>query len=366
MKKSSRKAMRVMGSEGGQWTAGLDLGDRWGHYWIGDDQGNEVEAGRTKMTREALSAHFPPHRRLRIGIETGTHSNWVRTHLETLGHEVIVANARELRAITGSDRKSDPEDARKLALYVGVDSSILRPIQHRSMDAQQDLTILRAREALVRARTLLINAARGLAKTLGHRLPSCNSRHFATRCLETLPAGLKTSVGKLAEQIENLTQQLEAMKAEIQSVANKNYPETIRLQAVHGVGPITALTYVQTIEDPGRFEKSRDVGSFLGLRPRQSQSGKRDPQLGITKAGNGRLRSLLVECAHLLLRKSAPDCMLKRWGLRLCERGGKNARKRALVAVARKLGVLLHKLWVTGAQYDPLFGCHEMEQQSAA
>jgi transposase len=363
VKKNNRRAMKVGADE--RWTAGIDLGDRWSHYWIGNEQGEMIESGKTKMTPESLGAHFPASRRMRIALETGTHSNWVRTHLESLGHEVIVANARELRAITGSDSKSDPEDARKLALYVRVDRRILRPIQHRSMESQQDLTILRAREALVRARTLLINAARGLAKTLGHRLPSCNSRHFATRCREALPAALEGSVGKLAEQIESLTQQLEAMKTEIQIVAAERYPETVRLQAVHGVGPITALTYVLTIEDPGRFKKSRDVASFLGLRPKQSQSGKRDPQLGITKAGNGRLRSLLVECAHLLLRKSAPDCMLKRWGLHLCERGGKNSRKRALVAVARKIGVLLHKLWVTGAQYDPLFGCPERERSAA-
>jgi transposase len=239
---------------------------------------------------------------MRIALETGTHSNWVRTHLESLGHEVIVANTRELRALTGSDRKSDPEDARKLALYARVDSHILRPIQHRSMEAQQDLTILRAREALVRARTLLINAARGLAKMLGHRLPSCNTKHFAARCQEALPTAL---AGKLAEQIESLTQQLEAMKTEIQAVTAERYPEKMRLQAVHGVGPITSLTYVLTIEDPGRFHKSRDVGSFLGLRPRQSQSGKRDPQLGITKEGwspavfVGGVRTSLItkECA---------------------------------------------------------------------
>jgi transposase len=365
VKKNNKKAMKVVASEDGQWTAGLDLGDRWSHYWIGDAQGDSIESGKTKMTPQSLSAHFPASRRMRIALETGTHSNWVRTHLESLGHEVIVANARELRAITGSDRKSDPEDARKLALYVRVDHRILRPVQHRSMEAQQDLTILRAREALVRARTLLINAARGLVKTLGHRLPSCSSRDFAARCREALPTALEASVGKLAEQIESLTGQLEAMKTEIQMVAAKRYPETKRLQAVHGVGPITALTYVLTIEDPSRFRKSRDVGSFLGLRPRQNQSGKRDPQLRITKAGDGRLRSLLVECAHHLLRKNTPDCMLKRWGLRLCERGGKNSRKRALVAVARKLGVLLHKLWVTGAEYDPLFGCPKAEQSAA-
>jgi transposase len=364
VKRNNGKGIKVA-CDGEQWTAGIDLGDGWSHYWIGNAQGGPVESGRTKMTPESLSAHFPASRRLQIALETGTHSNWVRTHLETLGHEVIVANARELRAISGSDRKSDAEDARKLALYVRVDRRILRPIQHRSMEAQQDLTILRAREALVRARTLLINAARGLAKTLGHRLPSCSSRHFAARCKEVLPSALEGSVGKLAEQIESLTKQLEAMKAEIQTVAAERYPETMRLQAVNGVGPITALTYVLTIEDPGRFKKSRDVGSFLGLRPRQSQSGKRDPQLRITKAGNSRVRSLLVECAHRLIRKNSPDSMLKRWGLRLCERGGKNSRKRAGVAVARKVGVLLHRLWITGTKYDPLFGCPQAQRPAA-
>jgi transposase len=150
---------------------------------------------------------------------------------------VIVANARELRAITGSDRKSDPEDARKLALYARVDQRILRPVQHRSMEAQQDLTILRAREAMVRARTLLINAARGLAKTLGRRLPSCASRDFAARCRETLPAALQASIVKLAEPIESLTEQLEVMKTEIQAVAAERYPETRRFQARAWSGP---------------------------------------------------------------------------------------------------------------------------------
>ena len=167
---------------------------------------------------------------------------------------------------------------------------------------------------------------RAAAETLGYRLPSCSSRHFAARCQETLPTALEGSVGRLAEQIESLTRQLEVMRTEIQTVAAERYPETKRLQAVHGVGPITALMYVLHF-NPGRFNKSRDVGSFLGLRPRQSQSGKRDPQLGITKAGIGACGLYWWECAHLLLRKSAPDLMLKRWGLRLCERGGKNSRK---------------------------------------
>jgi len=315
------------------------------------------------MTREALSEHFPASQLMRIAIETGTHSNWVRTHLAFLGHEVIVANPRELQAITRSDRKSDPEDARKLAMYVRIDPRILRPIQHRSMEAQHGLVVIKARDALVRVRTVLINAARGLAKTCGYRLPSCASACFAARCRAVLPAPLEARVGKLVDQIDQITQQIQKISTELGRLATENYPETARLKQVPGVGPITALTYVLTIEDPTRFQKSRDVGSFLGLRPRQSQSGKRDPQLGITKAGDRHLRWLLVECAHVLMSKRSPDSQLKRWGLRLCERGGKNAKKRATVAVARKLGVLLHRLWMTGQPYNPFYGSEEPDQR---
>jgi transposase len=353
VKKSNKEAGEKVTGE--RWFAGIDLGDRWGHYCIDDSQGNMVESGKIKMTREALTAHFPSTRLMRIAMETGTHSNWIRTHLTSLGHEVIVANARELHAITGSDRQTDPEDARKLAMYVRIDPRILHPIQHRTMEAQQDLAVIKARDALVRVRTVLINAARGLAKTCGYRLPSCASAYFAARSRPVLPAALEASVGKLIDQVDQLTQQIKNLGSEVEHLATGSYPETARLKQVPGVGPITAVTYVLTIEDPARFQKSRDVGSFLGLSPRRSQSGKRDPQLGITKAGNRHLRWLLVECAHVLMSKRSPDSDLKRWGLRLCERGGKNAKKRATVAVARKLAVLLHKLWVSGASYYPSY-----------
>jgi transposase len=366
VKKTNRNASSVGTTIEQKLTVGLDVGDRWSHYWIEDRDGESVESGKTKTTRDALTAHFPAGQPMRIALETGTHSNWVRTHLESLGHQVIVANARQLRGITGSDRKSDPHDARKLAMYARIDPRILCPIQHRSLQAQQDVAVVRARAALVRARTMLINAARGLAKASGYRLPSCASERFATRSRATLAVALEMSIVPLLEQIDQLSFQIRKMEADIEQLANQSYPETAQLKQVSGVGPITALTYMLTIEDPGRFRKSRDVGSFLGLCPRRSQSGERDPQLGISKAGNGYLRFLLVQCAHLVMGKRAPDSALKRWGLRLCERGGKNAKKRAVVAVARKLSILLHKLWVSGDLYDPLYGCRHQTTPVAA
>lgn len=347
-------------------TVGLDLGDRWSHYWIENGDGEMVESGKTKTTCEALSVHFPAGQRLRIALETGTHSNWVRTHLESLGHELIVANARELRGITASDHKSDPHDAQKLAMYARVDPRILSPIQHRSLEAQHDLAVIRARAALVRVRTALINTARGLAKASGYRLPRTTSERAAKRCRTTLPAVLEASVGPLLEEVEQLRSQIEKMDIQIKQLAEHRYPECARLEQVPAVGPITAMTFLLTLEDPRRFRKSRDVGSFLGMCPRRNQSGQRDPQLGISKAGNVYLRSLLVQCAQCVLRKAAPDSALKRWGLGLCDRGGKNAKKRAVVAVARKLSVLLHALWVSGKPYDPLYGCPSEQRSTAA
>ena len=133
------------------------------------------------------------------------------------------------------------------------------------------------------------------------------------------------------------------------------YPETQWLLQVQGVGPVTALAYVLTLEEPTRFEKSRTVGAFLGLTPRRDQSGQSDKQLPITKAGNTYLRQLLVNCAHYIMGPFAQDSDLRRYGERIASRGGKNAKKRAVVAVARKLAVLLHRLWQDQSTYQPLY-----------
>jgi len=138
-------------------------------------------------------------------------------------------------------------------------------------------------------------------------------------------------------------------------MADEAFPETQALTHVFGVGTLTAVTFVLTVGDKNRFSNSRDVGSCLGLRPRRDQSGSHDSQLGITKAGNKYLRNLLVECANHILGPFGRDSALRRWGLHLMARGGKNARKKALVAVARKLAILLHKLWVTREPYSPFY-----------
>src|SRR5438093_972097 len=204
------------------------------------------------------------------------------------------------------------------------------------------------------ARTELINATRGLVKSMGTRLPKCSSPSFAQKVEEAVPAEIREALLPLVRMTAELSDCIKGYDEKIEKLASEKYGHTALLRQVKGVGPITALAYVLTLENPDRFAKSRDVGPYLGLVPKQEDSGESQPQLGISKAGDGMLRRLLVGSGHYILGPFGPDTDLRRYGLRLCERGGKNAKKRAVVAVTRKLAVLLHRLWVTADVYEPL------------
>ncbi len=305
-------------------------------------------------TKKGMAQFFGAMPHCRIALEVGTHSPWVSRELKRLGHEVIVANARQVQLISQSSRKNDKLDAEMLARLARMDPKLLRPIRHRSEQAQKDLMTIRIRAAIVEARTGLVNAARGLTKAVGERLPSSDTDQMDAQKLEQLPAELRETLKPLVEEVESLTEAIKECDKKIEQIARDRYPETKLLRQVSGVGPLIALTYILTIEDKERFEKSRDVGCYVGLRPKQSESGERQPELRITKEGDVYLRKLLVQGAHCILAKRAPDTDLKRWGMKLAGRGGKNARKRAIVAVARKLAILLHRLWATGEVYEPL------------
>jgi transposase len=335
---------------------GLDLGDKWSRYCVLDSAGAVLEENRVRSSAEALIARFGSLPPSRIVIETGTHSPWVSRLLEEAGHAVVVANARKLRMIYESDRKNDRLDARMLARLGRADVELLSPVQHRSAQVQADLAVVRGREALVAARTQLINACRGTVKTMGGRLPRSTTAAFVGKVQAEVPTELQSALRPLLASIRSISEQIKGYDRKIKMLAAKQYPETKLLQQVQGVGPLVALTYVLTLEDPHRFASSRAVGSYLGLSPKQSESGNSAPQLRITKAGNGRMRRLLVQSAHYILSSLARDSRLRRWGLSLASRGGKNGKRRAVIAVARKLAVLLHKLWVTGQVYEPLYG----------
>ena len=350
---SKKKSQRKPVDSGA--TIGIDLGDQWSHHCVLNEAGEIVEEGRFRTTPEALTKHFDGLERARIAMEAGTHSIWINEKLRAFGHEVIVANVQELHAICRSNRKCDRADAEKLARYARLDPEVLRPIKHRSVAQQEALTLIRARDVMVRVRTTLSNALRGLAKPCGYRLPSPLTKKGAKRCLAELPESLLPALGPMVEQILQLSDQLHVYDRQIVEMTKKSYPETQALVQVHGVGELTAMTFVLTLGEKERFQHSRDVGPYLGLQPRRKQTGGSDPQLRITKAGNRYARKLLVECANFILGPFGKDSELRRWGLRLAERGGANARKRALVAVARRLAVLLHRLWVTQAEYQPFY-----------
>src|SRR5215472_7146409 len=337
-----------------KFTVGLDLGDCWSWYCVLDEQGEVVVEHKLSTTQKAVREAFGAMPQSRVALETGTHSPWISRLLKELGHEVIVAQARKVRLIGESRKKDDRLDARTLARLARIDPELLGPIQHRSAEAQADLIMIRARASLVRARTSLVNAARGLTKSYGERLRGCNPRNMDAEKSKELSAELQIALEPLLRAIESLSQQILDYNERIEQMARDRYPEVARLKQVKGVGTLIALAYVLTLEDPQRFRKSRDAGCYVGLQPGRRNSGSSTPQLHLSKEGDPYLRTLLVQGAHHILGPFGADSDLRRWGLKLAERGGKNGKKRAVIAVARKLAVLLHRLWVSGEAYEPL------------
>jgi len=341
-------------------TIGLDLGDRSSYYCILDEAGKVILEHQLPTTPKGIHQVFSRISRSRIALETGTHSPWVSRQLAQLGHEVIVAHARNVRLIGESSRKDDQLDARTLARLARIDPGLLGPVRHRSAKAQIHLTVIRARAGLVSARTALVNTARGLAKSFGERLPKCGTEQMNREIAKELSQELRDALDPLLAEIESLNERIREYDRRIERIAKEVYPEVALLQQVKGVGTLIGLTYILTLDDPHRFRRSRDAGCFLGLRPGRRNSGMSEPQMHISKEGDGYLRTLMVQGAHYILGPFGQDSDLRRWGLKLAERGGKNAKKRAVIAVARKLAVLLHKLWVSGEVYKPLRNNHKV------
>lgn len=336
---------------------GLDVGDRHTHYCVLDLDGAVVAEGVAATREPSLRLQFEGKPRLRIALEVGTHSPWVSRLLMALGHEVLVANPRKVRLISENDSKRDRADARLLARLAQVGPVLLSPIHHRSAKVQTDLAVVRAREVAVQTRTKIVNAVRGIVKSTGQRLPGSTTGTFAQKAKTACPDVLQPALLPLLRLVEALTHEIQVYDRLITEKATREYPATQAIQSIHGVGALTALAFILVLDDdPGRFRRSRDVGCYVGLRPKQRESGRSSPQLGITKAGDPLLRRLATQSAQYILGPFGRDSALRRWGLGLASRGGKNAKKRAVVAVARKLVILMHRLWVTQETYDPMRG----------
>jgi transposase len=333
----------------------MDLGDKT--HWLAtiDGSGDLIDKTTCSNTAESVKtffARFPEPQRVTVVMEAGTHSPWLSRHIEDLGCEVLVANARKVRAIWQSDVKDDSRDCEMLARIGRFDQRLLHPIRHRGKAAQAALSILRTRDALVSARTSLISTCRGLVKSWGARLPKCSADSFSAAVVEDIPDELVPAVLPLVEQIGEMTQRIKNYNFLLRQITEKHYPEAHLLAQVSGVGPICSLAFVLTVEDPHRFERNRSIGAFLGLTPRRDQSGDTDKALPITKAGDGFVRRLLAQSAQYILGPHGPDCDLRRHGLKIAQKG-KAGKKKAVTAVSRKLAVLLLHLWKTGDVYDP-------------
>jgi transposase len=366
MRKPSTTGLRRKGKlPDGQLTIGLDLGDRSSFYCVLNGAGEVILEERVATSPEALKKTFEKTPASRIALETGTHSPWVSRLLTELGHEAIVAHARNVRLIGESRRKDDRLDAQALARLARIDPRLLSPIQHRSAQAQADLLLVRARYALVRTRTALICAARGLTKSFGERIRSRYIRGFKPAMGDTLSPQLRVALAPLLSALETITARIREYDAQIEKLAEESYPDVALLKQVKGVGTLIALTYILTLEDPRRFRKSRDAACYVGLQPGRRNSGQSEPQLHITREGDSYLRMVLVQGAQHILGPFGEDSDLRRWGLKLAERGGKSGKKRAIVAVARKLAVLLHHLWISCEEYEPLHNARKRRLKAA-
>ncbi len=339
-------------------TIGMDISDRKAAICILDPDGEECVSDELALDRESMLEFAVGCSKLPdviIAMESGTHSRWLSNLFESHGIRVLVGNPRKLRMIWDSDCKDDCRDAQMLARIARFDQRLLYPIRHRNIEAQEDLAIIKCRDLLVQNRAKLINSVRGQLKSFGVKVPSCSAPAFAGKAREFVPGGLRPAMFPILDTIRDLSERIRDYDREVEKVSLETYPETQRLQQIKGVGPLTALAFVLTLESSDFLRKNRDVGPYLGLVPRRDKSGTIDKQLSITKAGNGPLRRLLVGAAQYILGPFGEDCDLRRAGERIAGQGDNKIRKKkAVVAVARKLSVLMHALWRNQSDYIPL------------
>jgi transposase len=334
-------------------TIGLDLGDRGHRFCVVDGAGGIKEEGSVLNERATLAELSKRYHGALMVLEAGCHSPWISRYLEEQGCRVLVANPRKLRAIYQSERKSDRRDAQMLARIGRLDPALLYAVRHGTEEAQQDLLRIKLRDSLVRARVALINSLRFTLKSLGYAVRNPSSERFHKVVMEGLPNALCQMIAPNVQALAELAARIKVLEREINLLAKTKYPHTAQLQQIPGVGPITALYFVLKIEDPSRFQRVRDVGAYAGLCPKRDQSGESDPQLRISKCGDAYLRRLLVSAAHYILGPFGPASALRQYGLMLASEGTPRAKKRATVAVARKLAVLLLSLWKHQRAYQP-------------
>ncbi|HEY1606234.1 MAG TPA: IS110 family transposase [Allosphingosinicella sp.] len=324
--------------------AGLDVSDKSTHICVVDDAGaiswRGVCATDPEVLARTLGRHCPDA--VRVVLETGALSPFLYHGLIERGVPAICICARHAKKVLSRVNKSDPHDAEGLAQLART--GWFKTVHVKEGATHLDRAHLKVREQLVRAHAAMKNQLRGLLKLFGLRLGQATTPAKRAERLQALMAmkpELKAVLAPLVAALAALEEQIAVSTRTLKHRAAAD-PVCARLMSVPGVGPVGALTFKTSIEDPTRFLKGADVGAFAGLVPRRFQSGERDTKGGISRAGDPMLRRALYEAANSLLARVKRDCALRRWGLQLAASKGP---KRARVAVARKLAVLLHTLW---------------------
>jgi transposase len=333
---------------------GMDMGDK-NHKAIGlSESGEIISREEVPCTAEGVSSYLGRHPGALLAIETGTHCRWVSKLGLDLGHEVLVGNARKLRMIWDSSRKNDWRDAEMLAKVARTDRSLLHPVALRDDGDQSLMRLVKSRDVLVRSRTRIVSHIRGFCKSEGARLPKCSAESFARLEREVCPS-VRPVVKPLFAVLRELCKKIALYDKMIADAVKRLHgEEAALLEPIAGVGPVTAAAFLAAVGDVQAFGSARDAGPYFGLVPRQDQSGGTDRQLRISKEGNGIVRRLLVTAANYIMGPFGADCELRRHGMKIAERGGKNAMKRAKVAVARKLAVLMLAILRGKSSYRPL------------
>ncbi len=336
--------------------AGLDLGDRHSPLCLLGLDGKIIERHRIRTNGKAFEKFFDVWGPMRVVFEAGTHSLWVFRLLQRLGHQPLMADTHHLALITQSMSKSDRRDAATLGELGLRLPQMMRAVTPCSLETQQHRTVPRARDGAVQARTKLSSQGRGLVKSFGARWPACDTAACAKKAAAAMPSDLKDTLGPLLLVIQHRSDEIRRYDKKIEQLGDEKYPHTLRMRSIRGVGPITALAFVLNLDNAvEKLESRRAAGPRRGLRPKQRGSGKRQPELSITKSGDALLRKLLLQCAQYVLGHHGAESRLRSWGWRLAARGGKAAKRKAVVAVARKLAILLHVLWKREVDFDPLY-----------
>ena len=330
---------------------GMDVGDIWSEVCMMDGSGEVLHEARVGTREVALRKYFEGLAPGRVVLEAGGQSPWIQRLLKGLGHDAIVVNPHRVRLIAESLVKDDRRDAVLLADLGRMAPLALYRVEHRSAQEQVDLAVLRARALVVKQRSMNILHVRGVVKACGGRLVGCTVERFSQLAAPQIGAELRSALFPLLGLISEQTKLIRGYDVQVAELIGQRYPEAQAMQQICGVGPITALHFRLSIGDPGRFSRSRQVGPYFGLVPARRQSGGRDPGLGITKSGDAEVRHLLVQCAQYIVSHPKAESALRVWGMKKAE-GGRRARQRAVVGVARRLAVLMHHLWVSGEVYE--------------